>query len=65
MYKTPDTDFHEVYKNNMDENSCININDVMPTLVRNEKTAGFVAESDGRSTDEYTKCQVHDIICLN
>ena len=49
----------------MDENSCININDVMPTLVRNEKTAGFVAESDGRSTDEYTKCQVHDIVCLN
>ena len=63
MYKTPDTDFHEVYKNNMDENSCININDVMPTLVRNEKTAGFVAESDGRSTEEYTKCQVHDIVC--
>ena len=49
----------------MDENSCININEVMPTLVRNENTAGFVAESDGRSTKEYTKCQVHNIVCLN
>ena len=49
----------------MDENSCININGVMPTLVRNEKTAGFVAESDGRSTEEYTKCQVDNIVCLN
>ena len=63
MFKTPGTDFHEVYKNNMDENSCIkNINDVMPTLVRNEKIAGLVAESDGRSTEEYKKCQVYNIV---
>ena len=62
MYKTPGTDFHEVYKNNMDENSCIkNSNDVIPILVKNVKTVGSVAEAGGRSTEEYKKCQVHNI----
>ena len=66
MYKTPGTDFHEVYKNNMDKNSCIkNSNDIIPTVVKNVKTAGFVAEAGGRSTEEYKKCQVYNITFLN
>ena len=50
----------------MDENSCIkNSNDIIPTVVKNVKTAGFVAEAGGRSTEEYKKCQVHNIVFSN
>ena len=50
----------------MDENSCIkNSNDIIPTVVKNVKTAGFVAEAGGRSSEEYKKCQVHNIVFSN
>ena len=47
MYKTPGTDFHKVYKNNMDENSCIASKNVIATVVKNEKTTGFCSTKNG------------------
>ena len=58
LYKTPGTDFHKVYKNNMDENSCIASKNVIATVVKNEKTTGLVSQASGRSTEGYLKCQV-------
>ena len=58
LYKTPETDFHEVYKNNMDENSCLPSKNVIPTVVKNKKTTGLISQAGGRSTEEYLKCQV-------
>ena len=57
-YKNPDTEFHKVYKKNMDENSCIATRNIIPTIVKNDKTAGLIAEADGRISQEYLKCQV-------
>ena len=42
----------------MDENSCIATRNIIPTIVKNDKTAGLIAEADGRISQEYLKCQV-------
>ena len=31
---------------------------IIPTIVKNDKTAGLIAEADGRISQEYLKCQV-------
>ena len=45
----------------MDENSCLLTKNVIPTVVKNEKTTGLVSQAGGRSTEGYLKCQVHII----
>ena len=54
----PGSVFNEIYKNNMDEESFVDLDSVLPEVISNYKTAGFVYQSTGLSSKEYLNCQV-------
>ena len=51
--------FTKVYRNNMDEHSFISdFHGIIQHMFLDTKTAAFISESDGISTDEYSNCLV-------
>ena len=55
----PHTGFNKVYRNNMDEQSFISdINVIIEHMFLDTRTAAFITESAGISTEEYSNCCV-------
>lgn len=55
----PQNGFNKVYRNNMDEQSFIsNINVIIEHMFLDTRTAAFITESAGISTEEYFNCYV-------
>ena len=65
LTSTPGSVLHKVYKNNMDEKSFVELDSVLPAVLSNYKTAGFVYQATGLSSKEYLNCQVGNEIILN
>ena len=60
----PQSGFNKVYRNNMDEESFIsNTNDIIQHMFLDTKTAAFLTESAGKSSEEYSNCQVSSSCC--
>ena len=60
----PHNGFNKVYRNNMDEESFIsNTNDIIQHMFLDTKTAAFLTESAGKSSEEYSNCQVSSSWC--
>ena len=60
----PHTGFNKVYRNNMDEESFISdTNDIIQHMFLDAKTAAFLTESAGKSSEEYSNCQVSMCCC--
>ena len=53
-----DSDFHQVYRNNMDDTSYVGITKVVEKVLTNPKTAFWETEPYIDDTVEYKSCQV-------
>ena len=53
-----DSDFHQVYKNNMDDTSYVGITKVIEKVLTNPNTAFWETEPYIDDTVEYKSCQV-------
>ena len=54
----PESGFYKAYKNNMDENSWVGTENILPTVAKNSKTAGISARNTADESEEYLNCQV-------
>ena len=55
----PDSDFQEVYKNNMDDKSYLGANkNIIEGALSNPNTALFETEQSIDNSEEYKNCQV-------
>ena len=62
----PQSGFNNVYRNNMDEHSFISDpNGIIQHMLLDTKTAAFMTESAGKSTEEYSNCQVFVFSCCD
>ena len=52
------SDFHQVYKNNMDDKSFVGSSKVIDGILTNPNTAFFGTELFYDDTEEYKNCQV-------
>ena len=53
------SDFHQVYKNNMDDKSFVGFSKFIDGILSNQNTAFFGTDLNFDDTEEYKNCQVY------
>ena len=62
----PENAFNKVYRNNMNAESFNNdMSEILQAILLATKTAAFISESTGKSSEEYSKCKVCIYIIMN
>ena len=55
---SPDSVYDKIYRNNMDNESFVGLDNTVAAILSNPKTASFQSVSDVRFTHEHKKCKV-------